>query len=374
MKRRIAALILSASLMLSLTGCGMFKKEYLSVTKYEDAVHTETASTLEATDYAELTRAVESFVRGHKTLGRIKLASYKGTVQTDLTQACQEVKTQNALASYAVNYMSTDLSRVANYYEAIVYISYRHTQNEIDAVRWLSDKSGLQAALAETLSELGTYTAFKLISPSITAEDVRSAVLRAYTADPASCVVQPEITVRIYPDSGTLRFVEVELEYGWRTSELQKMKSTLLGRISQISGDLGSAKGPRYALDAFNALAQGSRYSSDTGGETLASTAYGALVSGQADSRGLALAFSALCAKGGIACSVVDGTLDGAAHSWNLVQLDGAWYHVDVSQAAALGAAGAFMRTDAEMSGRYAWDTTAWPMCTTERAEGILAG
>ena len=69
---------------------------------------------------------------------------------------------------------------------------------------------------------------------------------------------------------------------------------------------------------------------------------------------------------------VVDGTLDGAAHSWNLVRIDGAWYHVDVSQNGSAGAAGAFLRTDAEMTAAHcAWDTTAWPACTTPRPAGV---
>ena len=371
MKRRIAALLLAAGLALSLTGCGMFKKVYLSVTKYEDAVRTGETSTVDAANYPALRAAVEGFVRGHKTLGRVKLASYDGAIQTDLTQVCQQVKTQDALAAYAVNYMSTDLTRVANYYEAVVYISYRHTQSEIDGVRLLSDKSALQPALDDALKSLSTYAAYKLISPSITADEVRAAAVLAFSSDPSACVVQPEVTVQIFPESGTLRFVEVEFVYGWRTSELQKMKSTLLGIVNQTVDGFGDADGAQFALAAYNAVAA-AKYTPETGGEALASTAYGALVSGAADSRGLALAFSALCKKGSIESYVVDGTLDGAAHSWNLVRIDGAWYHVDVSQNGSAGAAGAFLRTDAEMTAAHcAWDTTAWPACTTPRPAGV---
>jgi hypothetical protein len=367
MKRRIAALLLAAGLALSLTGCGMFKKDYLSVTKYEDAVRADETTAVDASDYAGITSAVEALVRGHKTVGRIRLTNYGGALQTDLTQACQEVRNSYALAAYAVNYISTDLSRETNYYEAVVYISYRHTQGEIDAVRYLANKSDLQQAMGETLGNLSTSTAFKLISPSVTADEVRAAAAAAFTADPTSSVVQPEVSVQIYPDSGSLRFVEVELAYGWRTSELQKMKSTMLGRISQMADGIGDVGGPQYALSAYRQIVQSCAYTADTSGVPLASTAYGALVSGRADSRGLALAFSALCAKGSIETRVVDGTLDGAAHSWNLVLLDGAWYQVDVSQNSTVGAAGAFMRTDREMRQHYAWDAAVLPPCTTER-------
>ena len=369
MKKRAVALLLLASLALSLAGCSAFTKEYLSVTKYEDAAHTAETAAVDVSDYAGLKLAVTELVRGHKTVGRLKFAGYDGVLQTDLTQACQEVKNQDALAAYCVNYISTDLSREANDYEAVVYISYRHTQNEIDAARYLSDKSALQGAMSTTLSELDTYAAFKLISPSITADEVKAAAARAFEADPVICVVQPELAVQIYPETGTLRFVEIELAYGWRTSELQKMKSALLGRVNQLADDISAADRAQYALAACDVIAKNCAYAAD--GAALGSTAYGALISGSADSRGLALAFAALCAKGSLECRVVTGTLDGAPHTWNIVLIDGAYYHVDVSEDASAGPADAFMRTDKEMSRRYAWDVTAYPACTTERNAGV---
>ena len=374
MKKRAAALLLAASLLLSLAGCGLFKKEYLSVTKYEDAVSANDSAAVDVADYAGITGAVETLVKSHRTVGRLRFAGYDGTLQTDLTQACQEVRNGYALAAYAVNYISTDLSRTASYYEAIVYISYRHTQSEIDAVRYLPAKSDLTAALDDTLSNLQTYTAFKLISPTITADEIRAAAVSAFCADPTGCVVQPELSVQIYPESGDLRFVEVELSYGWRTSELQKMKSMLLGRVSQLADGIGEANGSKYARAVYDLTVKNCAYSQENA-EALGSTAYGALVNGQADSRGLALAYSALCAKGSIECHVVDGTLNGAAHSWNIVLLGGAYYHVDVSANAALGLDGAFMRTDSEMKAQgYVWDAAASPVCTTERTPADLAG
>lgn len=372
MKRRILALLLAGCLALSLTGCSMFKKEYLSVTKYEDAVRADETAAVDVSAYAGVRNAVEALVRTHRTVGRLRFVNYSGTVQTDLSQVCQEVKNRYALASYAVNYMSTDLSRTSGFYEAIIYISYRHTQSEIDAVRYLSDKSALPAALDETLSNLATYAAFKLISPTITADEVRAAVVSAFCTDPTSCVVQPEVAVQIYPENGSLRFVEVELEYGWHTSELQKMKSTLFGRVNQFSDGIAGAGGPRYALSAFERIAKSCAYEPENG-EALSSTAYGALVNGKADSRGLALAFSALCKKGNVECRVVDGSVNGVPHSWNIVLLGGAAYHVDVSAGISAGSDGTFMRTDREMLDQgYVWDATAYPACTTERAQGIL--
>ncbi|MGN0666077.1 MAG: transglutaminase domain-containing protein [Huintestinicola sp.] len=59
-------------------------------------------------------------------------------------------------------------------------------------------------------------------------------------------------------------------------------------------------------------------------------TAYGTLVEGLAQCEGYSDAFDLLCEKADIPCFVITGTNpEGERHAWNLVLLDGIWYHVD---------------------------------------------
>ena len=59
--------------------------------------------------------------------------------------------------------------------------------------------------------------------------------------------------------------------------------------------------------------------------------AYGALVNGTAVCEGYALAFQRIMDSMGIPCYVASGTYKGGAHAWNIVQVDGQWYHLDVT-------------------------------------------
>lgn len=59
--------------------------------------------------------------------------------------------------------------------------------------------------------------------------------------------------------------------------------------------------------------------------------AYGALVNGDAVCNGYAEALQLLFACAGIESQFVIGTADGVDHAWNLVQLDGVWYHLDAT-------------------------------------------
>lgn len=57
---------------------------------------------------------------------------------------------------------------------------------------------------------------------------------------------------------------------------------------------------------------------------------YGALVDGKALCEGYAKAFSYLCGRAGIENVIVTGNTT-TDHMWNMVKLDGNWYHVDVT-------------------------------------------
>lgn len=65
-------------------------------------------------------------------------------------------------------------------------------------------------------------------------------------------------------------------------------------------------------------------------------SAYGCLIDGKAVCEGYSKAFSILCLNAGIPCINVignadDGNTENQAHMWNMVKLDGRWYHIDVT-------------------------------------------
>ncbi len=62
-----------------------------------------------------------------------------------------------------------------------------------------------------------------------------------------------------------------------------------------------------------------------------AATTYGALVEDRAICTGYSQAFKLLCNRVGLSCRTVKGISKGEGHMWNLVRLDGYWYHTDVT-------------------------------------------
>ena len=60
-------------------------------------------------------------------------------------------------------------------------------------------------------------------------------------------------------------------------------------------------------------------------------TVYGALVKGKAVCDGYARAMQLLCGQAGLQSRLVNGSSKGTAHIWNLIRLDGKWYHFDAT-------------------------------------------
>jgi hypothetical protein len=104
------------------------------------------------------------------------------------------------------------------------------------------------------------------------------------------------------------------------------------------------------------------------GAQNLSATAYGAFVRDRAVGEGFAMAFKALTDELGLGNRIVLGYLDGLIHAWNIVNIYGEYYHIDVAMSALNGIETAFLKTDADFEEMlYTWDRE-----NTVRCEGAL--
>ena len=79
----------------------------------------------------------------------------------------------------------------------------------------------------------------------------------------------------------------------------------------------------------------------------------------------MALAYSLLCQQSGITCLLVQGTLNGQPHCWNLITMeDGVSWQVDVTRA---DPDGNFLHNDETMAAAgYNWSQEDYPACLGE--------
>ena len=83
--------------------------------------------------------------------------------------------------------------------------------------------------------------------------------------------------------------------------------------------------------------------------------AYSLLCRGIGDSRAFSQVYAAMCQRIGLEAESISGTRNGQTHWWNLIRLDGKWYHLDL-----IASAEFLPMTDGEMNG-YEWDRDTYP-------------
>ena len=361
MKRALAAILISAALLAPLSGCAsIFDKEYVSVTDFPESTGSPISDGARSVkNYLDLKLAINSLVSMHEESGTLDFSNYNGSnISDDLAAAAKEVSTETALSDYAVDYISYDLDRSVMYYEAEVYIYYRRTAEEVEAVVSESTVTGLRDAISEALNELQTELVVMVSAAGASEDEVAGYVTAAYLESPLSCVIRPKAEVTMYSGGGLQRIYEIVLDYGEDTETLEEMKSGLEEELTALAERVTAQGAPHRALQAATVLMKTCLHD-----EEADSSLWAALHEGRADSEGMAVAYKALCDAVGVECEVVTGRLDRAEHYWNIVTVDGESYHVDVSLAREQGFAGTFFISDAEMWGRYWWDNEDYPQC-----------
>lgn len=101
-------------------------------------------------------------------------------------------------------------------------------------------------------------------------------------------------------------------------------------------------------------------------------SARGALISKKCVCMGFSHALCLLMNKAGIECISIN---DNADHAWNIVKLDGGYYHVDASRASMKHAKDRYFNmTDDVASQDREWDAACYPACTGAAYEGVPSG
>lgn len=69
----------------------------------------------------------------------------------------------------------------------------------------------------------------------------------------------------------------------------------------------------------------------------------------------------------GIDCRIISGEHDGISHAWNLVKINGKWYHLDITNNDNIVRDRYLLKGDSFMkTNKYVWDSKTYPECTED--------
>ena len=365
MIKRLGALAALLLAMCLLCGCSLLNNEYVSIKDYSPSIQEESSDDGKVTvkNFSALKQALLKMAYAGKTEGTIVFdAAYDGDTTADMASACWQVRTQDALCAYCVENMAYEINKIVTINEASVYISYSDVSEAAGAIRHLAFSSGIDDIIRDAFSE-GEKKLVVLISrSSYSAEDMAAAVTRVYREDPALVPKEPLASVNMYSGMGAQRLYEISINYGMTLEELDARTAQLQAVDAFAELDTSGMSEAELAYAACEYLMEHCTVSEDKS----ENTAYAALVGGRANSEGTALAYIVLCRELGVDCRIVYGQEDWIEHCWNIVRIDGSYYHVDITAAIENGAEAGFLMNDEMAWGHYRWDVSSYPKCSGE--------
>ncbi len=369
--RRIALLLVIAILC---SGCSrLLETEFQSIAPHTEASPTVTEDgTQTAKNKAELKSAILRLVRAGSTQGRVLLRNYVGDVDTDVYDTCRTVLRQEPIGSYAVDYLTPEINRLLADYEVNLSLNYRRTNEQVQSVTPIS---GLQDFRKRLGTALATYSTEFVVETNFYEEGqyaYPNLLQQEYYAQPLTAQGMPELSVTLYPETGPRRIIEVKLSYPDTISALRAQTVACDNEIqSMIAHIARESSKAQQALAAFVLLADKTTFDAEvfqamTEGQIVDDSLNDVLIDGRGVSQGYALAYKALCDALQIPCRVVVGRRGVDEHFWNVIQLDDAWYHVDVATSDAGEALQYqfFLCDDTVMMLDYRWDVNDTPACT----------
>ena len=373
MAKRLLIILLAAAILAPLCACA----NILEGDTVSDKPHIDTSvpssqpDTIEVSSYDELQSLIMEMIREHRGSAVFGLSAFDDSdVAASVERICKSIAFDSAFGEYCVYYINSEVSQIVSRYEAKVTVNYRHTKSEIDGVVTTYSQRYLRSALLETLEKRSDYITFLTNMNMVTEDYIADTIEELYISNPLTIVTLPKAAVNTFSGNGEGdRVIEISLDYVFTESLLDSMSRSINSAVDQIVDTVAEDTDALMLLSLCEKLIAHSDFDIDSAADPnfterdVAATAFGALANRSATSEGFALAYKALCDKLGLDCRVVPGRFNNAPHYWNIVYIDGDYYHVDPLMCHINGIETAFLRSDADIISNYWWNTQDYPPC-----------
>ena len=364
--------------MVFLSSCGLYNKEYVSVSDYSQESRQDTMDSeiISVSDSSQLEMAVISIIEHYEDSNVIVFDSgYNGDPTSDLSSVCRQIVQRNPLCAYCVENITFDIYKVPAYYEAKINVHFAEQSIGIGEIIRLNYGGEIKSVLSKAMKNGDKKIAVLVNRSTLSADDIIKESESIYYSSPLSFPSEPSVSVNIYSDNGNKRLYEISIDYGVSDEQYNLFKDST-GSFSFQAGDtaeLNELEKVSLAVSYLLSNCTVSENSSDN-------TAFSALIQGKADSEGLSLAMISLCSTLNIDCKIVKGQHEWKNHYWNIVRIDGSYYHIDMERCITEDASKGFLLNDDSMWNSYRWDLSGYPQCNgpltyrSEMLEDLTSG
>lgn len=350
---RILALCIAVCLMLS--GCtGWMDGSYVSIRPHTDKNDDAQQGRTAVSNYAEICAALEKLVERGSDTGTLYVQDLSGeAVEEAMRQAVSRILKDHPVTVFVADDITWELGSVGN--EPAVAVTVHYNQNRVQ-IRNIHQAASMDAAgelISAALRNCEPYLVMEVSGYEAT--DFAQLVRNYADAYPEQVMEVPQVAVEMYPEKGAERVIVLRFAYQTAVESLKDMQAYVEPVFTAATMYVLGEDQQLRKFDQLHSFLMGRN--DYTLGTSITPT-YSLLRHGVGDSRAFAVVYAAMCQDAGLDCRVVSGTCQGEARFWNMICVDGTWWHTDLLSSPAA------MRTlsDAEMDA-YVWDYSAYPAC-----------
>lgn len=349
--------------LLWLSGCSMVQNEILSVSPHVEQPTQPSSSSEQSTTIVsnrdELRGAVLSLITNWVEQGEILVQEYKGDVQKDLDDAVLYATQEHPDGSYAVDYMQAEFSGDNAQGRISVSSVFRRSAAEITSIVTVADNSAATELIRTALKDYSIALTLRIRNYSET--DFVQLIRRLCLENPTEYLALPTLTANVYPKEGAMRILELHFSYPESREQMREKLQTVQTTLSSASAYVAAGKTDLDRVQRLSRfLTERVKYVAEETEPTM--PAYSLLHEKTAHSLSFASVFYAECTSAGLRCRIVEGMRNDIPHYWNMVSIDGAYYHVDLQRSIELSLSELQLLYDEDLlSEGYTWDSTALP-------------
>ena len=350
-------LILLMAWCLLFSGCSAWLDgSYVSVLPHEE-YNSQMESELQAvSSYTGLYRAIKNMIRNGTENGLLSVENYNQLViARDVRLAADSIMASDPFGAFAVENVAFELGTNAGKPALSIKIQYYYGRAELQNILTAAKMESAEKEIAKALDNCSS--SLVLYIEKYEERDLVQWVADYAARNPEKIMESPQVTANLYPETGEQRIVELKFSYQNSRDVLRNMQTQVSRRFQNVCHSVRMAEEGKQHETVFTYL---TTLFPEYQQETSITPSYMLLTQGVGDSNAFATLYSAICRETGLENYVVTGTRNAEPWHWNIILVDGVYYHVDLLRCIQEGQLR--ICTDAEMAG-YAWDFSMYPAC-----------
>jgi hypothetical protein len=185
--------------------------------------------------------------------------------------------------------------------------------------------------IATRKSAAGAYPTARIVFPKMLSEARLRVILSAYLNDNPQIFWLENAYSYGYESGYTVLQLYSVLAPDACAAAARRLQDTVAAVVRAMPAGLGEFGREEYLFQYLVSHCTYDNAAVTDSSRWKAFTSYGALVEGLAVCEGYSRAMQMLAGYAGLNCSLVLGNSGGVGHMWNVIEIDGKWYHLDAT-------------------------------------------